>query len=167
MLRSFEARDRNLAELNYSRVGWLSWLIVLTMIGVAILQAFLIKSLFETGNKKTIWTESMRICNKIYYSLFWWCSEVTLKLKHQRFQWTVKCSLPKIYLVMKLATKEKAPINKRRRKISLFHLHGTTNDVCVSFLNKSRLHFQWNAQMRRRTSQQRVWHFQLVHSDRM
>lgn len=70
MLRSFEARDRNLAELNYSRVGWLSWVIVLTMIGVAILQAFLIKSLFETGNKKTIWTESMRICNKIYYSLF-------------------------------------------------------------------------------------------------
>lgn len=54
---------------------------------------------------------------------------------------------------MKLATKEKVPINKRRSKISLFHLHGTMNDVSVSFLNKSRLHFQWNAQMRRRTSQ--------------
>lgn len=70
MLRSFEARDRNLAELNYSRVGVLSMLIIVTMISVAFLQAFLIKSLFETGNKKTVWSESVKLFNKLYNS-FW------------------------------------------------------------------------------------------------
>lgn len=57
-----------MAELNNSRVGLLSMLIIVTMIGVAFLQAFLIKSLFEVGNKKTVWSESMKLFNKFYNS---------------------------------------------------------------------------------------------------
>lgn len=51
MLRSFEARDRNLAELNNSRVSLFSVLIVLSMISVGILQVFMIRNLFETNPK--------------------------------------------------------------------------------------------------------------------
>jgi p24 family protein gamma-2 len=56
MLRSFEARDRNLAELNNSRVNMFSTIIVLTMIGVGILQVFMIRNLFETNPKgRKVW----------------------------------------------------------------------------------------------------------------
>lgn len=56
-LRSFEARDRNIVELNYSRVGFLSIVVIFVMIFVGTLQLYLIKSLFETGNKRIIWCE--------------------------------------------------------------------------------------------------------------
>lgn len=48
---SSQARDRNLAELNCSRVSLLSILIVLTMISVGLLQVFMIRNLFETNPK--------------------------------------------------------------------------------------------------------------------
>lgn len=55
-LRSYEARDRNLAELNNSRVSMFSVIIVLTMMCVGILQVFMIRNLFETDPKgRKVW----------------------------------------------------------------------------------------------------------------
>lgn len=62
MLRSFEARDRNLAELNNSRVGLFSVLVIVTMICVGILQVFMIRSLFDTNPKsQRIWEKLSRL----------------------------------------------------------------------------------------------------------
>jgi p24 family protein gamma-2 len=58
-LRSFEARDRNLAELNNGRVSLFSILICLTMCSVGFLQVFMIRNLFETNQK------SLRIWDKL------------------------------------------------------------------------------------------------------
>lgn len=55
ILRSFEARDRNLAELNCGRVSLFSILICLTLCAVGLLQVFMIRNLFETNNKNRIW----------------------------------------------------------------------------------------------------------------
>lgn len=55
MLGSFEARDRNLAELNCHRVSLLSIFIMLTMCSVGFLQVFMIRNLFETNQKNRIW----------------------------------------------------------------------------------------------------------------
>jgi p24 family protein gamma-2 len=56
VLRSFEARDRNLAEMNCSRVSLFSILIVLTMCSVGFLQVFMIRNLFETNPKgRKVW----------------------------------------------------------------------------------------------------------------
>lgn len=56
LLRSYEARDRNLAELNCSRVNVFSGLLISLMVSVGILQVFMIKSLFETDPKqKRVW----------------------------------------------------------------------------------------------------------------
>lgn len=62
ILRSFEARDRNLAELNCSRVNLLSFLIIITMVCVGILQVFMIRSLFETDPKqRRVWEKISKI----------------------------------------------------------------------------------------------------------
>lgn len=56
MLRSFEARDRNLAELNCSRVSLFSTIIILAMILVAFLQVYMIRNLFDTNPKgRKVW----------------------------------------------------------------------------------------------------------------
>jgi len=56
ILRSFEARDRNLVELNCGRVSLFSILIVLTMLCVGVLQVFMIRNLFDTNPKaRKVW----------------------------------------------------------------------------------------------------------------
>jgi p24 family protein gamma-2 len=56
MLRSFEARDRNLAELNCNRVSLFSIIIILTMVAVGTLQVYMIRSLFDTNpRRKKVW----------------------------------------------------------------------------------------------------------------
>ena len=57
ILRSFEARDRNLAEMNCGRVSLFSILILLTMCSVGFLQVFMIRNLFETNQKGRIWSK--------------------------------------------------------------------------------------------------------------
>lgn len=62
MLRSFEARDRNLAEMNNSRVNLFSVFIILTMVCVGIIQVFMIRSLFETDPKqKRVWEKISKL----------------------------------------------------------------------------------------------------------
>lgn len=62
MLRSFEARDRNLAELNNSRVNMFSMIIILTLIGVGFVQVFMIRSLFDTDPKgRRVWQKITKI----------------------------------------------------------------------------------------------------------
>ncbi|KAG5667138.1 hypothetical protein PVAND_015135 [Polypedilum vanderplanki] len=66
MLRSFEARDRNLAELNCSRVNWLSFFIVSLMIVVGLIQVYMIRSLFDTDPKgRRIWQKINSIVDKL------------------------------------------------------------------------------------------------------
>lgn len=78
MLRSFEARDRNLAELNNSRVGLFSTFIVLTMVCVGILQVFMIRNLFDTNPK------GRKVWDKLSHLIKW--SQVVLPYKLKRFQ---------------------------------------------------------------------------------
>lgn len=67
MLRSYEARDRNLAELNCSRVNLFSVIIIITMVCVGILQVFMIRSLFETDPKqKRIWEKLGKIVENFH-----------------------------------------------------------------------------------------------------
>lgn len=62
MLRSYEARDRNLAELNCERVNLFSVIIIVTMLCVGFLQVFMIRSLFETDPKgRRVWTKITKI----------------------------------------------------------------------------------------------------------
>lgn len=62
MLRSFEARDRNLAEMNNSRVNLFSVFIIVTMVCVGIIQVFMIRSLFETDPKqKRVWEKISKL----------------------------------------------------------------------------------------------------------
>jgi p24 family protein gamma-2 len=66
MLKSFEARDRNLAELNCSRVNLFSIIIITTMIGVGFLQVFMIRSLFDTDPKgRRVWEKITKIVENI------------------------------------------------------------------------------------------------------
>lgn len=66
MLRSFEARDRNLAEMNCSRVNMFSMIIVLTMMCVGFLQVFMIKSLFDTDPKgRRVWQKITKIVDNL------------------------------------------------------------------------------------------------------
>lgn len=51
MLRSYEARDRNVAEENFYKVNIWSFIQILLMIGIGSLQVFMVKSLFDTENK--------------------------------------------------------------------------------------------------------------------
>jgi len=56
ILKSFEARDRNVAEENYFRVNAWSICQILLMLGVGSIQVFMVRSLFETDSKiNTIW----------------------------------------------------------------------------------------------------------------
>ncbi|KAJ6639689.1 Transmembrane emp24 domain-containing protein 5 [Pseudolycoriella hygida] len=56
ILKSFEARDRNIAEENYFRVNAWSICQILLMLGVGSVQVFMVRSLFETDSKvNTIW----------------------------------------------------------------------------------------------------------------
>lgn len=56
MLRSFEARDRNLGELTNTRVFYISIFIIVLMLSVGALQVFMIRNLFETNPKsRKIW----------------------------------------------------------------------------------------------------------------
>jgi protein ERP2 len=66
MLRSFEARDRNLAEMNCSRVNTFSFIFVSTMMLVGFLQVFMIKSLFETDPKgRRVWQKITKIVDNL------------------------------------------------------------------------------------------------------
>ncbi|XP_035795982.1 transmembrane emp24 domain-containing protein 5-like [Anopheles albimanus] len=51
MLRSHEARDRNIAEENYFKVNVWSFFQILVMIAVGVLQVFMVKSLFDTDSR--------------------------------------------------------------------------------------------------------------------
>lgn len=60
LLKSFEARDRNVAEANFFRVNAWSVFQILMMLIVGGLQVFMVRSLFETDSSKmTIWK---RLC---------------------------------------------------------------------------------------------------------
>ncbi|KAL7012152.1 hypothetical protein ACKWTF_014658 [Chironomus riparius] len=62
LLRSFEARDRNIAELNNERVSLFSIIIIVTMLCVGFLQVFMIRSLFETDPKgRRVWAKITKI----------------------------------------------------------------------------------------------------------
>ncbi|XP_058118211.1 transmembrane emp24 domain-containing protein 5-like [Anopheles coustani] len=51
VLRSHEARDRNVAEENYFKVNVWSFFQILVMIGVGMLQVFMVKSLFNNDSR--------------------------------------------------------------------------------------------------------------------
>lgn len=51
MLRSHEARDRNLAEANFQKVNNWSLLQISAMIGVGLIQVFMLRSIFETHGR--------------------------------------------------------------------------------------------------------------------
>ncbi|XP_052868475.1 transmembrane emp24 domain-containing protein 5 [Anopheles cruzii] len=51
MLRSHEARDRNVAEENYFKVNVWSFFQILVMIAVGVLQVFMVKSLFDVDSR--------------------------------------------------------------------------------------------------------------------
>ncbi|XP_017156121.1 transmembrane emp24 domain-containing protein 5 [Drosophila miranda] len=56
MLRSHEARDRNLAETNFQKVNHWSMLQISAMIGVGLIQVFMLRSIFEThGRMHHLW----------------------------------------------------------------------------------------------------------------
>lgn len=55
-LRSFEARDRNIAEENYFKVNAWSMFQICAMIAVGGLQVFMVRSIFDTGSKMySVW----------------------------------------------------------------------------------------------------------------
>lgn len=51
ILRSHEARDRNLAESNYSKVNTWSLFQISAMVAVGLLQVFLVRSIFDTNTR--------------------------------------------------------------------------------------------------------------------
>ncbi|XP_030378047.1 transmembrane emp24 domain-containing protein 5 [Scaptodrosophila lebanonensis] len=51
VLRSHEARDRNLAEANFQKVNNWSMLQISAMIGVGLIQVFMVRSIFETNGR--------------------------------------------------------------------------------------------------------------------
>lgn len=58
LLRSFEARDRNVAEENYFKVNAWSFFQVVAMIAVGTLQVIMVRSLFDTNSKvHKIWSK--------------------------------------------------------------------------------------------------------------
>ncbi|XP_067640551.1 transmembrane emp24 domain-containing protein 5-like [Eurosta solidaginis] len=52
MLRSNEARDRNLAEANYNKVNMWSLMQIIAMISVGLIQVFMLQSIFDTNNTR-------------------------------------------------------------------------------------------------------------------
>lgn len=61
MLRSNEARDRNIAEANYYKVNAWSLFQMCSMIIMGCLQVFMLKSIFETGTKMN------RLLDKLHF----------------------------------------------------------------------------------------------------
>lgn len=61
LLRSFEARDRNLAEMNNFRVNIFSLVIILTMVSVGMLQVYMVRSLFDTSKGQNIWNKISKL----------------------------------------------------------------------------------------------------------
>lgn len=61
MLRSHEARDRNLAETNFSKVNSWSLFQICAMIGVGLLQVFLVRSIFDTNTRMSKLWQKMRL----------------------------------------------------------------------------------------------------------
>ncbi|XP_059618671.1 transmembrane emp24 domain-containing protein 5 [Phlebotomus argentipes] len=58
LLRSFEARDRNVAEENYFKVNAWSFFQVVAMVAVGTIQVIMVRSLFDTNSKvHKIWTK--------------------------------------------------------------------------------------------------------------
>ncbi|KAH8295968.1 hypothetical protein KR018_007699, partial [Drosophila ironensis] len=56
LLRSHEARDRNLAETNFQKVNHWSMLQISAMIGVGLIQVFMLRSIFATdGRMHHLW----------------------------------------------------------------------------------------------------------------
>ncbi|XP_075156349.1 transmembrane emp24 domain-containing protein opossum [Haematobia irritans] len=56
MLRSHEARDRNLAETNFIKVNTWSMFQICAMIAVGLLQVFLVRSIFDTNTRMSkVW----------------------------------------------------------------------------------------------------------------
>ncbi|KAH8408811.1 hypothetical protein KR009_000562 [Drosophila setifemur] len=56
VLRSHEARDRNLAEANFQKVNHWSMLQISAMIGVGLIQVFMLRSIFATnGRMHLLW----------------------------------------------------------------------------------------------------------------
>jgi len=51
VLKSFEARDRNIAEENFYKVNIWSFFQILLMLAIGSLQVFMVKSLFDTDSK--------------------------------------------------------------------------------------------------------------------
>lgn len=57
MLKSFEARDRNIAEENFFKVNIWSMIQIFLMLSVGTLQVFMVKSLFSVdGKSKKMWS---------------------------------------------------------------------------------------------------------------
>ncbi|XP_017483107.1 PREDICTED: transmembrane emp24 domain-containing protein 1 [Rhagoletis zephyria] len=59
MLRSNEARDRNLAEANYSKVNLWSLFQICSMISVGLLQVFMVRSIFDTNTRMSSFWKKM------------------------------------------------------------------------------------------------------------
>jgi len=58
VIRSYEARDRNIAEENFLKVNTWSTFQICTMILVGLLQVYLVKSIFKTNSKSnTFWNK--------------------------------------------------------------------------------------------------------------
>ncbi|XP_017850914.1 transmembrane emp24 domain-containing protein 5 [Drosophila busckii] len=51
VLRSHEARDRNLAEANFQKVNNWSLMQIIAMVGVGLIQVFMLRSIFETNGR--------------------------------------------------------------------------------------------------------------------
>ena len=64
LLRSFEARDRNLAEMNNFRVNIFSFIIILTMVSVGMLQVYMVRSLFDTSKGQNIWNKISKLVSR-------------------------------------------------------------------------------------------------------
>ncbi|XP_055682258.1 transmembrane emp24 domain-containing protein 5-like [Lutzomyia longipalpis] len=62
VLRSYEARDRNVAEENYLKVNAWSFFQIITMFVVGTLQVIMVKSLFDTkSNVHRIWKKTLLV----------------------------------------------------------------------------------------------------------
>lgn len=61
MLRSHEARDRNLAETNFIKVNTWSMFQICAMISVGLLQVFLVRSIFDTNTRMSKFWQRMHL----------------------------------------------------------------------------------------------------------
>ncbi|XP_013109904.1 transmembrane emp24 domain-containing protein 5 [Stomoxys calcitrans] len=61
MLRSHEARDRNLAETNFIKVNTWSMFQICAMIAVGLLQVFLVRSIFDTNTRMSKFWQRMHL----------------------------------------------------------------------------------------------------------